>query len=245
MIRLDGKVSIITGGARGLGAETARLFRQAGSEVIITDILDDEGLQLANSIGATYMHHDVATELGWEKVTQKVLENFGHIDVLMNNAGIIIRGEIKKHTFADWKRVIGINQDSVFLGIRSVANHMIERSSGSIINVSSVAVRNNTEGSIAYTASKSAVIAMTKVAAREFGPHGIRVNAILPGTMNTSMVKTLDPEGIARAKHSITVPLRRTSSPAEVAQTALFLASDETSGFCTGEAIQIDGGASL
>ncbi len=171
-----------------------------------------------------------------------MFDQFGQVKILMNNAAILHSEPIAGHATDTWQRVISINQNSVFFGLRDVGERMLEQGSGAIINVSSVAVKSNTKTSMAYTASKAAVIAMSKVAAREFGPHGVRVNALVPGAIDTEMVDAFDPDRKYRGKAAKGVPLRRTSAPEEIAHAALFLASDR-SGYCTGETLQIDGGA--
>lgn len=242
MDEFDQKIALITGGARGLGAATATLLAERGARVVITDVLDADGEAKASEIGAEYLHHDVASEADWESVRAQVFDQFGRVDILMNNAAIFHSEPIAGHATETWQRVISINQNSVFFGLRDIGGRMLGQGSGSIINVASVAVKNNTETSLAYTASKAAIIGMTKVAAREFGPHGVRVNALVPGAIDTEMVDAFDPDRKHRDRTAKGVPLRRTSAPEEIAHAALFLASDQ-SGFCTGETLQIDGGA--
>lgn len=243
MDSFENKVAIITGGARGLGAATASLLAERGARVVITDILDDLGAAHAASISGQYLHHDVSSESEWSAVSSQVMGTHGQVDILMNNAAILHSEPIVDHATDSWDRVIATNQTSVFYGLRLVGGIMVKQGFGSIINVSSVAVKNNTETSLAYTASKAAIVGMTKVAAREFGPHGVRVNALVPGAIDTPMVDAFDPQRLHRDKSSKRVPLRRTAEANEVARAALFLASDDSS-FCTGEALQIDGGAS-
>ena len=238
-----GKTAFITGGARGLGGETARWIAAAGGDVVITDILEREGEALAKEIGATFIYQDVSDEDQWVSLAGEVFTRFGRVDVLMNNAAILHTSSIADYRTSDWQRVMSINQTSVFFSLREFGARMVEQGFGSIINVGSIAVKQHIAGSMAYTASKCALVGMTKVAAREFGPAGVRVNAILPGMMDTQMVEDIDPGGHRREELAKGVPLRRTAGPDEVAKVALFLASDQSS-FCTGEALQVDGGAS-
>ncbi|SIN64507.1 3alpha(or 20beta)-hydroxysteroid dehydrogenase [Parasphingorhabdus marina DSM 22363] len=241
MGRLDGKTALVTGGARGLGSSAARLMAAEGARVVVTDVLNEEGHRVAADMGATFLSHDVASESDWQRVANDMLDSHGQIDILVNNAGVLHRSSIIEHDISDWDRVIAINQRSVFLGMRQIGKYMVEQKGGSIINVSSVAFNHARPTTAAYTATKFAIIGMTRVAAKEMGPHGIRVNAILPGMMDTPMIDMIDPDRAARDKQIPDVPLRRTASADEVAKTILFLASDESS-FCTGESILVDGG---
>jgi 3alpha(or 20beta)-hydroxysteroid dehydrogenase len=234
--RLDGKVALITGGARGQGAAEGKLFAEEGAAVVLTDVLDDVGGRTAAELGADFLHHDVSSEGEWEAIVRDVLDHHGRIDVLVNNAGILHGARLTNYQLADWDRVIAVNQTGVFLGMRAVAGPMIEAGSGSIINISSVAGLEGVYGSMAYTASKFAVRGMTKVAAKELGRHGIRVNSIHPGLIATDMTREFDKERMLRS-----VPLGREAEPSEVAHVALFLASDESS-YCTGQEFVVDGG---
>lgn len=238
MAKLKGRVALITGGARGQGAAEARRFAAEGALVVITDVLADEGKQVAADTGGLFIFHDVTSEDGWRGVVEQILSVHGRIDVLVNNAGIMHGSRLVKHRTADWDRVIAVNQTSVFLGMRAVAPVMIKQRSGVIINISSVAAWQAPYGATAYAASKAAVIAMTKVAAKELGPQGIRVNTILPGVIETEMIAGI-PE--AKAESIKAVPLGRGAQPEEVASMALFLASDEGS-YCTGQDFVVDGG---
>lgn len=238
MSQLDRKIALVTGGSKGLGASTARLFAENGAQVIIADIDDDSGRELAASIGGTYVHCDVASRSDWQSIGHR----FETIDILMNNAGILHQSSIIDHQTEDWDRVIAVNQTSVFLGMREIGRKMKNQEHGSIINVSSVAYPQSRPSTVAYTATKYAVIGMTRVAAKELGPYGIRVNALLPGMMDTPMIDKIDPDRSARDRMIKDVPLRRTASSNEIAKMALFLASEESS-FCTGEALRIDGGS--
>ena len=241
MGKLDGRVALITGGARGQGAAEAALFAAEGAAVTITDVLDDEGRATAAGCGGSYLHHDVTNELEWTSVVQAVLAQHGHLDVLVNNAGIYMPGRVADMPLADYLRVIQVNQVGVFLGMRSVAAAMMAARAGSIINISSTAgLRGST--AIAYGASKWAVRGMTKSAARELGPYGIRVNSIHPGLIETPMMYQLpiiEAGGLEDMLRAI--PLGRVATALEVAKLALFLASDDSS-YSTGAEFIIDGG---
>jgi 3alpha(or 20beta)-hydroxysteroid dehydrogenase len=242
MGRLEGKVALITGGARGQGAAEAALFASEGAQVIVTDMLDEEGAKTADRVGGLYLHHDVSKEADWAKVVATVEERYGRIDILINNAGIFRNGRIADTTLADYMKVIEVNQVGVFLGMKAVSPLMINAGSGSIVNISSVAGLQGTPGSFAYGASKWAVRGMTKSAARELGRWGIRVNSIHPGLIDTPMlheVPGIDADGGARMLRN--TPIRRVAQPEEVARLALFLASEESS-YSSGAEFVIDGG---
>lgn len=238
MGRLDGKVAIITGGARGMGAAHAKRFLEEGAKVMITDILEKEGKAMARELGGNirFMKHDVTKASEWEKVVAETESTFGAVSVLVNNAGIALLNSIDKMTEAQYRRVIDNNQVSVFLGMKSVYPSMSKERSGSIINISSVSGLKGNTDSIAYSASKFAVRGMTKSAAIEFAPQGIRVNSVHPGLIETPMVRKSRVSKLARA-----IPLQRTAQPLEVSNVVVYLASDE-SGYATGAEFVIDGG---
>ena len=240
--RLDGKVAIVTGGSRGQGAAEARVFAREGAAVIVTDVLDDAGKQTAAEVGGEFFHHDVTSEDEWNGVVGHVLSTHGKVDVLVNNAGIFHSSAIDETDLRDYRRVIDVNQVGVFLGMKAVAPPMKEAGSGSIINISSVAGLQGGANSVAYTASKFAVRGMTKVAADELGRHGIRVNSIHPGLIETDMMYELP--AIQQGKlerFNRRIPLGRPAQPEEVANLALVLASDESS-YCTSSEFVVDGG---
>jgi 3alpha(or 20beta)-hydroxysteroid dehydrogenase len=243
MGKLDGRVAIVTGGARGQGEQEARLFASEGATVVVTDLLDREGMAVAAATGGLFLHHDVASEAAWAGVVETVLGRFGRVDVLVNNAGIFKTGRLVDTTLDDYRRVIEVNQVGVFLGMKAVAAPMISAASGAIVNISSVAGIRGSAGAIAYGASKWAVRGMTKSAARELGRFGIRVNSIHPGLIDTPMMHELpgvDADGGARMLRQ--TPIRRPADPIEVARLALFLACDDSS-YCTGAEFIVDGGA--
>jgi 3alpha(or 20beta)-hydroxysteroid dehydrogenase len=242
MGRLDGKVALITGGARGQGAQEAELFANEGAAIVVCDVLDDEGKQVAAAIGdrATYHHHDVTKETEWTSVVAAVLDEHGQLDILVNNAGVVQISPLVATTEEDYRRVIDINQVGVFLGMKAVVPHMVERQSGSIINISSVAGLMGSPGMIAYGASKWAVRGMTKAVALEVAPFGVRVNSIHPGIIETPMLEEFEKWGIMSAVME-RVPIGRKADAVEVARLALYLASDE-SAYSTGSEFVVDGG---
>ena len=242
MGRLEGKTALITGGARGQGAAEATLFAAEGANVVLTDVLDDEGERTADAIGADYLHHDVTSEAEWAAAVVHAVALHGGIHVLVNNAGIYAQTTLIGGDLEEYRRVIEVNQVGVFLGMREVAPVMIERGGGSIINISSVGGMRGGGGSFAYTASKWAVRGMTKSAAVRLGPHGIRVNSIHPGLIDTPMLgetRMANPDTLEQMLGQI--PLGRIGQPEEVARLALFLASDD-SAYSTGSEFLVDGG---
>ena len=242
MARLHGKVALITGGARGQGADEARLFRAEGAEVFITDVLEAQGVKVAAEIGASFMLHDVSSEAGWKTVVDSMLAKHGRIDVLVNNAGVFKLGRMLDTSTDDYDRIIAINQKAVFLGMRAVAPTMCEAKGGSIVNISSVAGLEGTQGAFAYTTSKWAVRGMSKAAAQELGRFGVRVNSVHPGFIDTDMMHQTQAAVAGKMDKALRfVPLGRTAEPMEVARLVLFLASDESS-YCTNSEFVVDGG---
>ena len=245
MVRLDGKVALITGGARGQGAAEARRFVAEGAKVVITDILDAEGKETAAALGADaiYCSHDVRLEESWDDVVANAVSTFGKLDVLINNAGVLLYAPLLDTSLEDYMRVIETNQVSCFLGMKAAVPAMKTAGGGSIINTSSIAGLTGTAQLVAYTASKFAVRGMTKVAALEFGQFGIRVNSLHPGGVATAMIG-IDPDSPQTEQSRVGftgLPLERVGSVAEMANLALFLASDESS-YCTGSEFVADGG---
>ncbi len=242
MGKLDGRVAIITGGARGQGESEARLFALEGATVIITDLLAEQGQRVAADIGGTFLRHDVTSEEDWAEVVEATVKAHGRIDVLVNNAGIYRKGNLRNTTLEDYRQVIDINQIGVFLGMQAVAATMIEAKRGSIVNISSIAGILGTPQSIAYGASKWAVRGMTKAAALDLGRFGIRVNSIHPGMIATDMMTEVTDGSDSRfAKMERAVPIGRAAQAGEIASVALFLASDDSS-YATGAEFVIDGG---
>lgn len=237
--RLDGKVALISGGARGQGEAEARLFVAEGARVVIGDLLDEEGAKVAASLGeaACYENLDVTDEASWQHIVARTTAHFGRLDVLVNNAGILLYGPLENMSVEDYRRVVEVNQVGVFLGMKSVIPAMRAAGGGSIVNISSVAGLHGVSGVVAYSSSKYAVRGMTKVAAMELGHDNIRVNSLHPGTIDTPMVQF---DGSA-PEASASQPLQRVGTPDEMARMVLFMASDESS-FCTGAEFIADGG---
>lgn len=243
--RLEGKVALVTGAARGQGAAAVREFVAQGARVVIADLNDDEGKKLADELGdhAVYQHLDVGDEAEWEAAVKRTADEFGPPTVLVNNAGILHFSELAKTTLADYERVIRVNQIGAFLGMRSVVEPMSGAGGGSIVNVSSVEGLAGMPYLVAYTASKFAIRGMTKVAALELGAKNIRVNSVHPGAIDTKMVS--DAFGgveVDMSKIGKKLALGRVGRPEEIAKLVLFLASDESS-YCTGSEFAADGGA--
>lgn len=241
-MRLTGKVALITGAARGQGAAAARRFTAEGAQVMITDVLDDQGKELAAELGAEYCHLDVSSEESWAEAVAFTVQTLGEITVLVNNAGILHFSALADTSLADYQRVIGINQVGTFLGMRSVVPSMKAAGGGSIVNVSSVEGLGGMPYLTAYTASKFAIRGMTKVAAMELGQHGIRVNSVHPGAIDTSMVSEALGRPVDVSPIGKKLALRRIGQPEDVANVVLFLASDD-SAYCTGGEFVVDGGA--
>ena len=245
MGRLEDKVALITGGARGMGAEEGRVFAAEGATVILADILDAEGQATAAEIdSASFEHLDVTSESNWQQLVDKIMQAHGRIDVLVNNAGVDLVKKLLATTIEDYERVTGINLRGTFLGMRTVADAMTTTEMPcSMINVSSVAGLQGVANHGVYSASKFGVTGITKAAAKEWGRYGIRVNSIHPGIIETPMTADLRPftDPDVRERTERTVPLRRMGTANDVATMALFLASEESS-YCTGQAFVVDGG---
>jgi 3alpha(or 20beta)-hydroxysteroid dehydrogenase len=241
---LDGKVALITGGAHGQGAAEGRLFAGEGATVVLADVADGDGKEVAGEISGQYHHLDVSSAEEWDTVVADVVATHGRLDLLVNNAGIFRSARIVDETTEQWDQVIAVNQTGVFLGMRAAGRAMVDAGNGgAIVNISSVAGLEGLFGSLAYTASKWAVRGMTKVAAKEFGRYGIRVNSIHPGFIATDMTAgfpaMVDEEKNRRLLK--TVPLGRIGTADDIARVALFLVS-EASGYCTGQEFVVDGG---
>lgn len=245
MDRVKGKVVIVTGAARGMGAAHARRLVEEGAQVMLADMLDAEGAALADSLGATarYLHLDVTDEAGWVQVVAETEKAFGPVTVLVNNAGIVAYGAIETMEEAAYRRVIDVNQTSVFLGMKAVVPSMRRAGAGSIINISSVAGLIGAPGALAYTASKFAVRGMSKSAAVELAPYKIRVNSVHPGMIGTPMTAPTPESEAIIAQFIAATPAGRMGDPDEVANVVVLLASDE-SRFATGAEFVVDGGIS-
>ncbi|MDR4886258.1 glucose 1-dehydrogenase [Fredinandcohnia sp. QZ13] len=244
MGRLDGKVAIITGAARGMGESHARTFVKEGAKVVLTDINEEAGALIAKELGsnAMFVKHDVTNSESWREVVEKATSAFGNITVLVNNAGVLGPiAETKDLDEKEYLKVCAINQHSIFLGMKAVIPSMLKAGIGSIVNISSIAgiVANYGFPSIAYVASKAAVRGMTKGTAIEYGKNNIRVNSVHPGFINTPMmVEATDESGGDALKD---IPLGRLAEAQEVSNVVLFLASDESS-YVTGTEQLVDAG---
>ncbi|WP_066587296.1 SDR family oxidoreductase [Cellulomonas timonensis] len=236
MGRVDGKVAIVTGGSRGLGAAYSRALVREGARVMVGDVLDDEGKVLADELGegAVYQHLDVTQESAWAAAVAAAEQAFGPVDVLVNNAGVASAGSVESYPMESWNATLAVNLTGVFLGIRAVVPGMKVLGRGSIVNVSSVEGLRGSAALHGYVASKFAVRGLTKSVAMEVGRHGIRVNSIHPGFILSAMTERLDPEHLP-------IPLGRPATAEEVAGTVLFLVSDESS-YSTGAEFVVDGG---
>jgi NAD(P)-dependent dehydrogenase (short-subunit alcohol dehydrogenase family) len=258
MGRLDGKIALITGGARGLGAEGAKAMAREGAKVMIGDLLDDLGKRTVAEINdaggkAAYTHHDATDEKGWQEIVKKTVEQFGGLNILVNNAGIEIVKTIEDTTLADLQRISAINEHGVFMGVKYAIEPMKAAGGGSIINLSSVAGMQGFVGLAAYCMTKGGVRLLTKAAAVELArtKTGIRVNSIHPGLIGTAMAQRLfegytlngfvESEDSAVARFVERHPIGRLGIPADIANAIVFLASDE-SAFITGTEIVVDGG---
>ena len=249
-MRLQDKVCIVTGGAAGIGRATAERFAEEGATVIICDLNEEQGQKTADAIGpaAAFVRVNVADRQAVGEFVDGVVAKFGRVDVLVNNAGVLRDGTlvkvkdgvlVKQMSEADFDLVISVNLKGVFNCTQAVAPHMIRQGSGVILNASSIVGLDGNFGQTNYVATKSAVIGMTKVWARELGRSGIRVNAIAPGFTATEMVAAM-PENILDGMRGRT-PLGRLGEPRDIANAYLFLASDEAS-FITGDVLRVDGG---
>lgn len=243
MNRLQGKTAIITGGARGMGEATSRLFAAEGAKVAIADLLDAEGTALAAKLGdaARFYHHDVTSEDAWAKLVAAVEADMGPVDILVNNAGILLFRTLFDTSLAEYQKVLNVNLVGQFLGIKAVGPGMAARGKGAIVNISSVDGMKGANGLGAYASSKWGVRGLTRVAAMELGHQGVRVNSVHPGGVDTAMGNQ---GGHSREQVNESygnVPLQRIGAPEEVAKASLFLASDDAS-YLSGSEIVVDGG---
>ncbi|MEE4024577.1 glucose 1-dehydrogenase [Gordonia sp. PKS22-38] len=236
MGRVDGKVALISGGSRGMGAAHARMLVDEGAKVVIGDILDDEGKALADDLGAAarYVHLDVTSPDDWTSAVSAAVDDFGALNVLVNNAGIVNGAELRKFRLDKWKQILDVNLTGTFLGMQAAVDPMIAAGGGSIINVSSVEGLRGSPWAHGYVATKWGVRGLAKSAALELASHNIRVNSIHPGLIRTPMTEGL-PEDLVK------IPLGRPAESDEVATFVVFLASDESS-YATGSEFVMDGG---
>ncbi|MCG1010767.1 glucose 1-dehydrogenase [Salinicoccus sp. ID82-1] len=242
MSRLEGKVAVITGGAGGMGKVHAKLFINEGAKVVIADLGSSEGKKTAEELGdqATFVELDVTDEKNWTRLVEETESTFGPINILVNNAGIVVSKSIENTSLEDFRKTTMINQDGVFLGMKHVFSSMKKAESGSIVNISSISGMVGNNNNSAYVASKFAVRGLTKAAAVEFAPHNIRVNSVHPGTIRTPMTEQEDVQEIVREMEK-QIPLKRIAEPKEISNLVLYLASDESS-YSTGTEFVADGG---
>jgi len=243
--RLDGKVAVITGGAGGIGAATARRFATEGAHVVLADLADETGQALADEVGGAYVRTDVTSADDVQAMYAFAIERFGGLDICFNNAGISPPEDdsILETDLAAWQRVQDVNLTSVYLCCKYGIAHLLERGGGSVINTASfVAVLGAATSQISYTASKGAVLSMSRELGVQFARQGVRVNALCPGPVNTPLLRELfakDPERAAR--RLVHVPMGRFGEADEIAAAVAFLASDDAS-FITASTFLVDGG---
>jgi cyclopentanol dehydrogenase len=249
MGKLDGKVALISGGARGQGAAEAEAFVREGAKVVFGDIRDDEGKRVEAAIRATggdavYVHLDVTSEADWQRAVQTATGRHGRLDILINNAAILIpKVPIEERTAAEWDQVMAVNAKGVFLGTKYAIPALRRAGGGSIVNISSVAgIGQSLHQEPAYAASKGAIRIFTKVTASQHAADRIRCNSVHPGPVDTEMFHGAFPDREAMERRLQRVPLRRMGTVAEIVTAVLYLASDESS-YMTGSEIVIDGGA--
>jgi 3alpha(or 20beta)-hydroxysteroid dehydrogenase len=246
MGKLQGRVAIITGAARGQGEATARIFAGEGARVVLVDMLEAEGEAVAASIGEAAMFRklDVSDEDGWNALVAEVKAKWGTIDILINNAGIVHPAKITELRKDDYERVLRINLIGSWLGMKTVAPVMEAQGKGAIVNVCSTSALQGFNGLGAYLSSKWALRGLTKTAAMELARKGIRVNAVFPGGINTPMGNVTGEAPEELSKYYQGYPIRRIGEPEEVARANLFLASDDSS-FCCGAEVTVDGGQTI
>jgi 3(or 17)beta-hydroxysteroid dehydrogenase len=244
-MRLAGKVAIISGAASGMGAATARLFAREGAKVVVADVLEHEGRQVAEGIGdaARFERLDVTDEANWEELIDATTARFGKLNVLVNNAGISGSAEQDFYSTEAWHRIMAVNATGVFFGMKYAVPAMREARGGSIVNLSSIAgIIGSEHVHMAYNASKAAVRLMTKTAAIQHAKDGIRANSVHPGIMPAMRTSGRTADPAIRAERMRFIPMRRPGEVDEVAYAILFLASDEAS-YITGSEVHVDGGA--
>jgi glucose 1-dehydrogenase len=245
-MKLKNKIAIITGAARGIGLACAERFIAEGAKAVITDITDEIGKAEAKRLGAAYMHCDVSKSSDVTATIAAVIKQFGGVDILMNNAAISISGDFLDITEADYDKVIDINLKGSFLMLQACAREMVKqvasgKPAGSIINMSSVNDTLAIPAIVSYCIAKGGVSQLTRATSIYLAPHGIRVNAIGPGSIMTDMLKSVVSDKVAMNRVMSRTPMSRIGEPAEIASIAMFLASDDSS-YVTGQTIYADGG---
>ncbi|MEU2261200.1 glucose 1-dehydrogenase [Streptomyces sp. NPDC019645] len=242
MGKLDGRVLIVTGAARGQGEQEARLFSAEGARVVLADVLDDRGEAVAKEVGGLYVHLDVGDEAGWATAVAAAKDAFGRIDGLVNNAGILRFNELVSTPLEEFQQIVRVNQVGAFLGIKTVAPEIEAAGGGTIVNTASYTALTGMSHVGAYAATKHAILGLTRVAAIELAAKRIRVNAVCPGAVDTPMSNPggADPDALDGLYRQL-VPLGRVGQPEEVARLALFLSCDDSS-YITGQPFVIDGG---
>ncbi|MEV6313716.1 glucose 1-dehydrogenase [Streptomyces sp. NPDC051776] len=253
MGKLDGRVVVITGAARGQGEQEARLFAAEGARVVLGDVLDEQGAALAEELGedtARYVHLDVSREDDWNAAVTAAKRAFGKIDGLVNNAGILRFNELVSTPLEEFQQVVQVNQVGAFLGMKTVVPELEAAGGGTVVNTASYTALTGMALLTSYAASKAAIVGMTRVAAMELAGRGVRVNAVCPGAIDTPMTNParldpdVDPAEVAQAVEEVyrkLVPMGRIGRPEEVARLALFLSCDDSS-YITGQPFVIDGG---
>jgi len=245
-LKLKNRTAIITGAARGIGLSCAERFVAEGANVVVTDVLDDHGKAEAKKLGATYLHCDVSSSSDVKATVAAVVKQFGGVDILMNNAGINISGDFLEMSEADYDKVLDINLKGSFLMLQACAREMVKQVAagkppGAIINMSSVNDTLAIPTIVSYCIAKGGVSQLTRATSISLAPHGIRVNAIGPGSIMTSMLQSVVNDKAAMARVMSRTPMGRVGEPSEIASIAVFLASDESS-YVTGQTIYADGG---
>ena len=243
-MRLEGKVALISGSSRGMGAFEAELFLKEGAKVVVGDVREEEGRALVDKIGgdSVFLRLDVTSESDWAAAVNEAVDRYGRLDILVNNAGISARGSIEETTVAEWDQVMDINAKGVFLGTRQAIPEMRKAGGGSIVNISSqLGLVGMSESSPQYQASKGAVRIFTKSAAVQYAVEGIRVNSVHPGPIVTPMTEARRSDAAVQEVMISRIPLGRYGESEDVAYGVLYLASDESS-FVTGSELVIDGG---
>jgi NAD(P)-dependent dehydrogenase (short-subunit alcohol dehydrogenase family) len=248
-MKLKGKAAVVTGGAQGIGRAIGLAFAREGADVLVADILTGPGRQVREEIQAAgrkavFCETDVARSDRVHHMVQTALAAFGRIDILANAAGIFIRSPIERLSEADWDRVMEVNLKGTFLCCQAVGREMIDRGGGSIVNIASIAGHTPQVYLGAYSPSKAGVLLLTQLMAVEWAQYAVRVNALSPGPTATPMFNSIYPTQSSLNARKKAIPLNRVAAPEEVAESAVFLASDDA-GFVTGHSIVIDGGSSI